>query len=191
MLINMDSNGKVCWATIVKNTLFSLGFGYAWLNQGVGCETSFFALFKQRMIDHFLQEWYSSVLNKDTYSTYCLFKTSFEPGPYFEFLDYRCFRDYLVKLRVGVLPINGSSFRRTFSESHNKLCPLCDVIEDENHFIFVCPMYAEIRNKYLRGTSNQYYDVLKNGPVKAVRNISFYLFYATRKRLNNSQNTVC
>ena len=37
MLQNLDDKGKVCWVTHVKNTLFSLGFGFVWLQQSVGC----------------------------------------------------------------------------------------------------------------------------------------------------------
>jgi hypothetical protein len=62
MLKNLDERGKTCWATYVKNTLFSLGFGFAWLQQGVGCEKSFVSLF-----DMYLQEWYCSIESKDIY----------------------------------------------------------------------------------------------------------------------------
>ena len=115
----------------------------------MGCKKSFISLFKQRLKDNYLQEWDNSIMNKDTYSSYRLFKTTFESEGYFEFLDYRCFRDNFVKLRIGVLPINGSSFRTTFSHTVNNLCPVCKCIENEQHFIFVCPLYTDIRDKYL------------------------------------------
>ena len=41
MLMNLDDRGKNCWVTSVRTTLLKLGFGYAWYNQGVGCESSF------------------------------------------------------------------------------------------------------------------------------------------------------
>ena len=35
------------------------------------------------------------------------FKTLFEFESYLEFVDIKCFRDHLVKLRQGLLPLNG------------------------------------------------------------------------------------
>ena len=65
MLFNMDENGKKCWASHVRNILFNLGFGYVWLQQGVGCERAFIALFKQRLTDIYQQQWNASVMRKD------------------------------------------------------------------------------------------------------------------------------
>ena len=185
MLLTLDDKGKPCWASQVKNTLFRLGFGYAWINQGVGREIAFLSLFKQRLKDNYQQEWDESIMNKDMYSQYRLFKTSWETEPYFEFLDLRCFRDGLIKLRLGVLPIKGSSFRTMFSTDPNMnfLCKSCKVIENENHFVHVCPLYEEIRTKYLSGIEQQYTDILRDGQVRDVRKLTMYVFYALRKKI--------
>lgn len=182
MLITVDDRGKSCWVTLVRNTLFSLGFGYAWLNQGVGCENSFLSLFKQRMKDMYMQEWSASVMEKDMYGNYRMFKTVFESERYFEFLDLRCFRDCLIKLRVGVLPINGSSFKRMFNDNGNFKCKWCNAIEDEFHFIHVCPHYEAIRKKYLNDVAGTYLQVLNFGYINAIRKLAMYIFYALRKR---------
>ena len=187
MLVNLDERGKSCWATLVKNTLFTVGFGYAWMNQGVSDEAAFISLFKQRLNDIYVQEWDSSVLHKDIYSTYRMFKTVFASEKYFEYLEFRCFRDCIVKLRIGVLPINGSAFRQTFSKSENVLCTICNTIEDEYHFIHKCPLYNEIRKKYLDDINQSYIDILRNGSIELIRKLSLYLFYAIRHRLNSMQ----
>ena len=75
MLFNMDERGKNCWATSVRNILFSLGFGYVWLQQGIGCDRVFIAIFKQRLTDIYKQEWSASILQKDMYAKYRDFKT--------------------------------------------------------------------------------------------------------------------
>ena len=36
MLYNLDARGKTTWAPNVRVCLFQYGFGYVWLNQGVG-----------------------------------------------------------------------------------------------------------------------------------------------------------
>ena len=54
MLFNMDERGKNCWAISVRNILFSIGFGYVWLQQGVGCDGAFISVFKQRLTDIYI-----------------------------------------------------------------------------------------------------------------------------------------
>ena len=66
---------KNCWVTKMRTLLFSLGFGDAWLQQGVGSENAFIRQFKQRLIDNFQQEWETSVGNKDMYFNYRQFKS--------------------------------------------------------------------------------------------------------------------
>ena len=57
MLLNSSIKPGRNWADCVKLCLCQLGFGYAWLNSGVGNEKRFVALFKQRLKDCHLQEW--------------------------------------------------------------------------------------------------------------------------------------
>lgn len=190
MLKNLDERGKTCWATHVKNTLFSTGFGYVWLQQGVGCEKTFISLFKQRMADMYLQEWNGSIISNDIYQNYRLFKTVFESEKYFDFIDKKCFRDCLIKLRLGVLPIGASCFRRTFGRDRNILCKLCDVVEDEKHFVFDCPLYANARAKFLntRYNSLNFVNILRNGSSSDIRRLSIYLFIALKTRLEFTEN---
>lgn len=189
MLKNLDEQGKTCWATYVKNTLFSLGFGYVWLQQGVGCENTFVSLFKQRMFDMYLQEWNSSIVSKDIFQNYRLFKKVFESERYFDFVDKKCFRDSLVKLRLGVLPIGASCFRKTFGRDRNSLCKFCNVVEDENHFVLECPLYAHIRTKYIRASTYSYVNILLNGSVFDLRKLSIYLFSALKIHHDFTDNT--
>ena len=43
------------------------------------------------------------------YAKYRDFKSVCGSENYFEFVDIKCFRDYLVKLRLGLLPLNSST----------------------------------------------------------------------------------
>jgi len=189
MLQNLDDKGKVCWVTHVKNTLFSLGFGFVWLQQSVGCVKSFISVFKQRMIDMYLQEWDGSVACKDIFENYRLFKTVFGSERYFDFVERKCFRDCLVKLRLGVLPLGASHFRRTFAKDNNFLCTLCNVPEDENHFIFDCPLFSEVRQKYINTRHRCYVNILRNGSDSDIRRLSVFMFVALKVRLDFRTNT--
>ena len=45
-------NTIVNWAALVRDMLFNLGFGYAWMQHGVANRTFFISLFKQRLRDN-------------------------------------------------------------------------------------------------------------------------------------------
>ena len=182
MMKNLDERGKVCWVTHVKNILFNMGFGYAWIQQGVGCPKTFVTLFRQRMKDVFIQEWYGAVASRDIYQNYRLFKSNFECEEYFGYMETKCFRDCFVKLRLGILPIGASHFRRTYGKDNNTMCNFCNILEDEDHFIFVCPLYVHLRNKYIQEKYNTYINVLRNGSVSDKRRLSTYIFRALKIR---------
>ena len=48
MLYNLDARGKRNWASNVRMHLFQYGFGFVWMNQGVGVVSEFFV--KDRLI---------------------------------------------------------------------------------------------------------------------------------------------
>ena len=183
MLLNLDEKGKVCWATKVKNTLFYMGLGHAWVHHSVGSEKAFVSLFKQRLKDVFIQEWDSSLSSKDIYQNYRLFKDYFGSEKYFDYIDKKCFRDFIVKLRLGVLPIYDSHFSRTFNTGQkNTLCNYCNVPENEDHFIFHCSLYKKYRGRYVNAKYNSHVTLLRYGSESDICKLSIFLFYATRSR---------
>ena len=81
----------------------------------------------------------ASVLQKDMYANCRDFKTFPESERYFEFVDIKCFRDYLVKLRLGLLPLNTFAFNNLSSRDTVDGCDYCGEFEDEKHLIRFCP----------------------------------------------------
>ena len=55
------------WVKVVKNTLFSLGFGFAWYNQGVDSEQMFIAQIKLRLTDVCSQDWLTDINDSTRY----------------------------------------------------------------------------------------------------------------------------
>ncbi len=55
-------------------------------------------------------------------------------------------RSYLSQLRYGILPIEVEVGRYRQKPLADHLCPFCvKEIEDERHFIFICPQYEDQR----------------------------------------------
>ena len=193
MLFHMDERGKKCWASNIRNILFSLGFGYVWLQQEVGCDKTFLSVFKQRLMDIYVQEWNASVMHKDMYERYRSFKTIFGSEMYFKFVDIKCFRDSLVKLRLGILPLNGSGLKSTFGNVSAATCCFCNEVETEEHFVCYCPLYNDIRKKYLSWLGNGrllYLNILKCDSVNNTRNLGAYVFHAMCTRTNYIENVI-
>jgi len=183
----MDENGKCCWASMIKNALFKHGFGYVLLAQSVGCEKTFVCIFKQRLIDMCRQEWNSSIAEKDMYRYHRPFKCVIEPERYFEFVTVKCFRNCLVKLRLGLLPLYSSAFILVFQSIVMKACPYCknDVVEDEVHFVCTWPLYRTERVKYFGFevyNSDTFKETIKCKSLFHSRKHGAYLFYASNIR---------
>ena len=65
-----SDNTIVNWAALVRYMLFNLGFGYAWMQQGVTNRTYFISLFKQRLRDQYIQQWFTLVSTRSSCSIY-------------------------------------------------------------------------------------------------------------------------
>ena len=75
MLKRLDDVERTCWATHIKQLLFSVGFGYVWIVQDIGDKTIFIAQFQQRLRDIYSQNWHFSVSSSSRCSHYQYFKT--------------------------------------------------------------------------------------------------------------------
>ena len=153
MMILMDESEKKCWVTQVKDVLSKNSFYCVWLQQGVGDENTFLCELKQRLTDNFIQEWNATIRDKDRYFPYRNVKSIFEPAQYLSALEIYCFRVGLCQLRLGVLPIN-NNLHRYSACAIQRNCVVCvNAIGNEEHLLFACPLYNDIREKLLNDTS--------------------------------------
>ena len=64
-----------------------------------------------------------------------------------------CFRVGLRQLRLGVLPVK-NNLHRYSACAIQRNCVVCvNAIENEEHLLFACPLYNDIREKLLNDTS--------------------------------------
>ena len=80
--------------------------------------------------------------------TYIMFKEHFEIEPYLKNVINRGHRSSIAQLRAGILPLAIETGRFQNVPLEQRLCKLCtlDLIEDEVHLLFVCPIYVNFRN---------------------------------------------
>ena len=86
-------------------------FGFVWLQKSVGNERAFLAILKERLCDDFNEEWTTAVNSSERFCLYASFKSNLLTENYLDFVRIKCFRDVLIKLRMGVLPLNANRFR--------------------------------------------------------------------------------
>ena len=183
MLLNLDNNGKNCWASKVRMILCDTGFNVVWLQQSVGNVKMFLRAFKQRLVDLFIQEWDGSIRHSDRYDTYRSFKTLFEKEKYVYYMDMFCFRAAITQLRFNVLPLNNNMHR--YSESiRDKHCKFCrNKIENEKHFLFECSAYDDLRTKFLKDSAELPMDVLLTSTnMHLTHDVSRFVFHAMKRK---------
>ena len=145
MLCILDENCKKNWVTAVRQTLFRLGYGFVWLNQGVATEQHFIAQLKQRFIDVYSQEWLANLRGSTRFDMYILFKTSIKYETYLDFVRVKCFRNALIRFRLGITELKTHK-NRYISHVAGNNCPFCKVVEEnEYHFLFHCEKYEAVR----------------------------------------------
>ena len=80
------------------------------------------ARLNERLCDDFKQEWTTALNSSKRFSLYTSFKSNLLTENYFKFVKIKCFRDALIKLRMGVLPLNANRFRYAHENALKILC---------------------------------------------------------------------
>ena len=152
MLRDIEINErKVNWAFLVRQLLCNLGFREVWLQQNVGNCNAFLAMFRQRVRDIFVQNWTSEFDNSSRALFYRSF-SNFKFQSYLEFISVKKFRVVLSKLRVSShkLECEAGRWARPVRVVYDeRKCRVCNILEDEFHFIFECPVYSNLRKLYI------------------------------------------
>ena len=185
MLLNSCIKSGRNWAERVKLCLFQLGFGYAWLNSGVGDEKHFLSLVKQRLTDCQIQEWNAKNNSSERYVWYSSFKQQFGLEDYMNTIDIKKFRDVLIRFRFGVNNLNNN---KRYNNEVDSNCPWCEECENEYHFLLQCPVYEKLRKRYiLRYLSKTpgrlaCKNIMQCKHSDVIRSLAMYIYYALQLR---------
>ena len=88
--------------------------------------------------------------------TYAIFKHSFGFEPYLKQISNTRYRNALTKLRVSSQSLAIERGRRLGTAIQERLCTVCNVIEDEKHFLFECCINGQLRFIF-NSRVNQFY----------------------------------
>ena len=148
MLLALHNRGKTTWVSLVKLVLCTNGFEQVWLF-GCGNVKPFIKELEERLRSSFCHRWCNHLDTSERLSVYNSYKHCFQRERYVDVLWMEVYRNCLAQFRMGVSQIN--LHRHRFSTiTDNTTCPFCATQQEtEIHFVFQCPVYKQLRSKYL------------------------------------------
>ena len=175
------------WTTKIRHLLATNGYLYVWNNNGTLYTKAFCRGLKQRLIDQFWQNWHSELFSSDRYDFFRTIKDNHSLEHYVTAITINKFRKALARFRMGIVDIrNNERFLRPLSSRN---CIFCQpaITDDESHFLFDCPIYHDIREKYLKKCwitlkNLTVKDVIANESTFVLKQSSMYIYHALKFR---------
>lgn len=129
----------------------------------------------------FLQSWLSGKESSPVLYLYNHVKDSFVYENYLDIIP-STLRKYLTRIRISShsLHVQTGRFHRNRIVRNERYCLYCNLhdVEDEYHFILICPCYIDIRKKYIkryyyiRPSMLKFTDMLKSNNRSILLNLS-------------------
>ena len=141
------------WVSQIWDILLTNGFGYIWYNQNVENCSTFISLFKQRMTDQFVQSMFAVFDNSPKCLLYkYVVSNNLCLQPYLQKPIALKYKHILSKYRLSAHSLSIETGRYHHIDRNNRICSLCNmnILENEYHFVLVCPLYSTIRDKYIK-----------------------------------------
>ena len=191
---NDNSYNGFNWAFFIKNSLQSLGLYEIWINQDI-CVPNI-NLIKQRIYDNFLQSWNSSVNESQKLCTFNLFKNEISFEKYLDVIKETSLSNILSRFRLSSHSLCIETGRYKNVPKNMRLCKCCNmkVVENEYHFLLVCPLYADIRKRYFANyfchwpNMFKFKSLIKSQNCKTLYNLSKYIKNAMKLRADVADN---
>ena len=188
---NITYNG-LNWAYQIKCILDSIGLSYIW-NDQFFLDTVPFTLIKQRLIDMYQQTWYASINNSNRLETYARFKHEFCYEKYLDSVTENKYRKALTQFRLSSHDLAIERGRYQNIDRQERICNFCTGkhVESEYHFLLVCPLYRELRQKYMKSyycrwpTLNKFDSLMSSDNKRTILSLAKYIYYASELRRNS------
>ena len=161
----------------------------------MGDQTQFLNSFRLRIEDNFRQEWYTDISENKKLETYKTFKSLLEPEIYLTTIDsflllFFFLRRELSKFRISNHNLMIEEGRQKGIPRELRICKSCDLgcVEDEYHFVIICPAYEKLRKKFIPNKFLKFTSILIFRKIMASRDpetnkgLSLYIKVAMKLR---------
>ena len=179
---------KLNWAYQIKQILQEIGMLNIWYNQDN--HTIKINIIKQRITDIYQQTWQNNIIHSNRLDSYKLFKHTISIEDYLNYIDINKFRIILTRFRLSSHDLFIEIGRHQNIPRNDRICQHCNMnmIENEYHFLLVCPKYKTLRIKYFTPyfchwpTLQKFKTLMSlNSPLKII-NLAKYLYFAFKLR---------
>ena len=122
-----------------------------WISQGVGIEKLFLKAMVLRMTDIVRQTWSNEISTSSKLSTYKEFKTLLNPEKYLQVINNYFIRKQLTRFGMSNHQLLLEEGRNRRIDPIDRRCKFDDMncVENEIHFLLVCPLCHNLRLKYI------------------------------------------
>ena len=135
------------------------------------------------------QAWFSRINNSSRLSTYCLYKYDFKFEPYQKYVSVNKYRNALTKFRLSAHNLAVKTGRHDGLDRNHRKCAKClmNILENEYHFLLICPKYLHLRRKFLRPyfcpwpTLQKFENLMSSNNPRELINLSKYLYFAFKE----------
>ena len=186
-----------CTITDLKQLLFSNGFGHVWISQRVGNEELFLKAMVLPMTDIAKQTWSNEISTSSKLSTYKEFKTLLNPEKYLQVINNYFIRKQLTRFKISNHQLLIEEGRHRGIDPIDRRCKFCDMncVENEINFLRVCPLYHNLRLKYILIPEHlgfyQLYDnfikIMSSENEKVIRNLALFVYKAFQLRAKSDK----
>ena len=167
------------WIENVQQYLCSSGFSGVWYSQSFINVRWIIKSYHQRLRDMYIQSWFSDVSQTSHTNLYKYFKLDFKQSYYLQKLpNALCINLMKFFTRNHRLPIEIGRWQNI--PYNERVCPNCREVGDEFHFMFLCPIFQNLREKYidtsmrLRPSMQNFLNLINSKDVYKLRNFSIF-----------------
>ena len=184
MMINRSNANS--WTNQIKDILYNLNLSEYWENQLVENETNFLYIVESKLIEISDNKWAACIARSNRYSVYRTFKLYRFKEDYLKIIRTRKLRKLVTCFRLGVSDI--FVHRNRFDNNAQFVCPLCtEYEEDEVHFLLQCPVFHDMRLKYLRPfdsppNNHTFVRLMSCDEPGIIRSLSLFIIHALKRR---------
>ena len=145
----------------------------------------------RRIYDQYLQQWSTDIRASPKAEVYCMIKSdnNLEIEKYITVVKNNCHRIALTRIRCSAHKLMIEEGRYRNIDRNQRFCTKCNmnVIENEFHFVLVCPFYRQLRNEclpryYCHWPSLFKFKRLMKSTNKLISKVAKFVYLATRLR---------
>ena len=138
-----------CWVLFVKNILKLIGLEHVWLNQHTFSANRLKKVIQNKLEQKYTQFWHYTKNTKHKLEFYNKYSEQYRIEPYI--LNCRDIRKRkrLTNLKLSCHKLKIETGRYNNTKASERLCSVCNIIENELHFLDFCTKYDFERSLFI------------------------------------------